>query len=102
MATLFAGHSHFLADRKVQLTIDNTQCPTQPISSGVPQGSPVSPILFAIYLSGVFGEIERTVPGVHTLSFADDIGLLAPGYSVQEACKQPGLLRMFPKARVIE
>ena len=78
----------FLTDRKVQLTIDNTQCPTQPINSGVPQGSPVSPILFAIYLSGVFDEIERTIPGVHALSFADDIGLLAPGYSVQEACKQ--------------
>lgn len=72
----------FLTDRKVQLIIDNTQCPTQPINSGVPQGSPVSPILFAIYLSGVFVEIERVVPGVRTLSFADDVGLLAPGYSV--------------------
>lgn len=76
----------FLANRKVQLVIDNTQCPIQSINSGVPQGSPVSPILFAIYLSGVFNEIERRVPGVHTLSFADDIGLLAPEYSVQETC----------------
>ena len=77
----------FLTDRQVQLTIDNMQCPAYPINSGVPQGSPVSPILFIIYLSGVFDTIERTVPGIQALSFADDIGLLAPGHSVQEVSK---------------
>lgn len=53
----------FLTDQWVQLQIDNTQCPAHPISSGVPQGSPASPILFIIYLSGVFDIIERTVTG---------------------------------------
>jgi len=61
-------------------------CPAHPINSGVPQGSPVSHILFIIYLSCVFGMIERRVIGVQFLSFADDIGLLAPGYSVREVC----------------
>lgn len=42
-------------------------------------------ILFLIYLSGMFDAIERAVPGVRLLSFADDMGFLAPGYSVQEA-----------------
>ncbi|ODM20373.1 hypothetical protein SI65_03426 [Aspergillus cristatus] len=69
-----------------QLQIDNTQCPAHPINSGVPQGSPVSPILFIIYLSGVFEVIERSVTGIQSLSFADDIGLLASGYSVKEVC----------------
>jgi len=46
----------------------------------------VSPILFTIYLSGVFDAIERRVNGIQCLSFADDIGLLAPGYSVREVC----------------
>jgi ribonuclease HI len=76
----------FLTDRQVQLSIDNTQCPAHTINSGVPQGSPASPILFIIYLSGVFDIIERAVPEVQALSFADDVGLLAPGYSVQETC----------------
>jgi len=46
----------------------------------------VSPILFIIYLSGVFDAIERRVNDIQCLSFADDIGLLAPGYSVREVC----------------
>lgn len=44
------------------------------------------PILFIIYLSGVFDMIERRVTGIQSLSFADDIGLLAPGYSVRKVC----------------
>ncbi|ODM18007.1 hypothetical protein SI65_06795 [Aspergillus cristatus] len=75
----------FLTNRWVQLQIDNTQCRAQPINSGVPQGSPVSPILFIIYLSGVFDVVE-SVAGVQSLSFADDIGLLASGHSVKEVC----------------
>jgi len=47
---------------------------------------PVSPILFIIDLSGVFNLIERRVAGIQSLSFADDIGLLAPGYFVREVC----------------
>ena len=76
----------FLTDRWVQLQIDNTLCPAHPINSGVPQGSPVSPILFIIYLSGVFDMIERSVKGIQSLSFADDIALLASGHSVKEVC----------------
>ncbi|ODM21122.1 hypothetical protein SI65_04175 [Aspergillus cristatus] len=78
----------FLTDQWVQSQIDNTQCPAHPINSGVPQGSPVSPILFIIYLSGVFDVVERSVAGVQSLSFADDIGLLASGHSVKEVCEK--------------
>lgn len=52
----------------------------------MPQGLPVSPILFTIYLSGVFDMIERSVTGVQSLSFADDVGLPASGHSVKEVC----------------
>jgi Reverse transcriptase (RNA-dependent DNA polymerase) len=48
----------------------------------------VSPILFAIYLSGVFQAIERAVPGLRTLSFADDVGLIVPASSVAQACEK--------------
>lgn len=54
----------------------------------MPQGSPVSPILFIIYLSGVFEAIEKTVTGVQPLPFADYIGLLAPGFYLREVCNK--------------
>ena len=74
----------FLIERKAQLVIDGYTCPIREISTGVPQGSPVSPILFIIYLSGIFDNIESEVPGLKTLSFADDIAILATGKTIEE------------------
>jgi hypothetical protein len=76
----------FLTDRRVSLIIDGYKAPEQPINSGLPQGSPVSPILFLIYIRGVFQAIERQVPGIKALSYADDIGLIAQESSVSEIC----------------
>ena len=53
-------------------------------NSGVPQGSLVSPILFIIYLSGIFEKIEEQNLEITALSFADDIGFLAPGKTVKD------------------
>ena len=47
------------------------------VDTGIPQGSPVSPILFTIYLSGLFAHVEREVPGIKALSFADGVAWLA-------------------------
>ena len=54
----------------------------------MPQGSLVSPILFVIYLSGVFRTIEEAVPGVQALSFADDLGIVVSASSVAQACER--------------
>jgi len=50
----------------------------RPVDTGVPQGSPAAPILFATYLSGISDEVESAVP-VRGLSFVDDIGWWADG-----------------------
>jgi retron-type reverse transcriptase len=53
---------------------------------GTQQGSPISPILFAIYISGFFDHIEEKIP-VTTLSFADDIGIIAVESSIRDTTK---------------
>ena len=77
----------FLTDRKIQLIIDGHANQEERIETGIPQGSPVSPILFLIYISGVFGQVEENLPGVVSLSFVDDLGFIASGASVKEIAK---------------
>jgi len=52
------------------------------VETGIPQGSPVSPILFAVYISG-FEEVERKT-GAEGLFFADDVAWVATGKDVEE------------------
>jgi Reverse transcriptase (RNA-dependent DNA polymerase) len=66
------------------LVIDGFTCSLKDTNSGVLQGSPVSPILFNIYLSGIFEKIEEQNPEIIALSFADDIAFLAPGKTVKD------------------
>ena len=65
---------NFMTGRNVKLVLDCEAGEVSPIDTGIPQGSPVAPILFATYLSGIFDEVERAVLDVQGLSFADDIG----------------------------
>ena len=57
------------------------------IETGIPQGSPVSLILFLIYISGVFEQVEKKLPGIVLLSFVDDLGFIVSGLSVKEMAK---------------
>jgi retron-type reverse transcriptase len=66
------------------LIIDRFTYSLKDTNSGVPQGSPVSSILFIIYLSGIFEKIEEQNPEIITLSFTDDITFLAPGKIVKD------------------
>jgi Reverse transcriptase (RNA-dependent DNA polymerase) len=74
----------FLTDRQAQLIIDGFTCSLKDTNSGVPQGSPVSPILFNIYLSGIFEKIEEQNSEIIALSFTDDIAFLALGKTVKD------------------
>jgi hypothetical protein len=76
----------FFTDRKVQLVIDGYTCSLKEVEAGLPQGSPISPILFVIYISGFFDHIEEKIP-VTTLLFADDIGIIAVESSIRDTTK---------------
>lgn len=57
------------------------------VETGVPQVSPVSPILFAIKLKRVFREVEKEVKECVAKSFVDACGWLVETDSVEQLCE---------------
>ena len=43
------------------------------IMTGLPKGSPVSPVLFSIYISGIHETVQAKVQGAAGISFVDDV-----------------------------
>jgi hypothetical protein len=74
----------FLTDRTVEMVIEGNVMQRQPVEAGIPQGSPASPILFAIYTLGRMKWVEERVSGVEGLTFVDDVGWVATGGVVNE------------------
>jgi hypothetical protein len=76
----------FLSERTVEMVLEDKAMKRQPVEAGVPQGSPVSPILFAIYTAGLIKNVERM--GVEGLSFVDNLGWIATGKAVNEVVRR--------------
>ena len=68
----------FLTNRQAALIIDRTTMPPVPITAGVPQGSPLSPILFLLFAAPLYNRL-RSLGGQLTIGFADDTNILAFG-----------------------
>ena len=66
----------FLTERMVEMRIVGNAFGRHPVEPGVLQGSPVSPILFAIYTSGLIKWVKEYVSEVEGLYFVDSLGLV--------------------------
>ncbi|KAJ8063433.1 hypothetical protein OCU04_008652 [Sclerotinia nivalis] len=69
--SLIAWISSFLKERLLKLAFDAQTESFKPINTGIPQGSPISPILFLIYIRDLFQSNS-----VGFLSYIDDIALI--------------------------
>jgi ribonuclease HI len=56
------------------------------INTGIPQGSPISPILFLIYIADLFPRLEEKF-NCQTVSFADDVTVLVKNKDPRVAAK---------------
>jgi len=78
-----------MEDRKVIMSMDRKEGDSMDVGTGVPQGLPVSPVLFVIYLSGLFDQVEKEQEkcGSEGISFVDDVAWVVEGEDVGE-CTQ--------------
>src|SRR5436189_592156 len=84
--SLYYWIKSFLQNRKVQLKFDGNSQKMSDIEIGIPQGSPISSILFLIYIRFLFAE-RKSSTDERILSYLDDIGLAVSSKSIEENCQ---------------
>lgn len=77
-----------MSERSITVGVNGGDHTISNIRTGLPQGSPISPLLFAAYVGGVNRWVRRRVPGARGLSFVNDMLWLVTGTSVKEVAKK--------------
>jgi len=90
---LVAWTRSFLSGRARRLLYQGSPKIFAPVSVGTPQGSPVSPLLFVIYVS----RLQSEIPLGLTLSYVDDFGLTASSTSYR--CNIQILQRQYARLK---
>jgi hypothetical protein len=67
----------FLEERVSTLVINGVESSRFSIKARLPQGSPLSPILFLLYNKKLLRIANRPNLGVHSIEFVDDLNLFA-------------------------
>lgn len=79
---LLSWVSTFISNRTLKLSFDGQFEETKPVDTGIPQGSPISPIFFLIYIRDLFKS-----SAVRFLSYIDDISLTVNSTSFKKNVK---------------
>jgi len=64
----------FLTDQTVEMGTEGNVMETHAVEAGIGHGSPGSPILVTIYMSGLMKWVEERVVGAEGLFHVDDVG----------------------------
>ena len=80
--------SSFMSDRWTTLAFDGQESPAFPVRTGIPQGSPLSPILFLFYNAELLERCANPHSGVGCVGFVDDVTLIAWGESTEDNCRR--------------
>lgn len=77
----------YLSERTAALHFDGKSAEPTDIRAGVPQGSPLSPILFILYTASLYHDL-RDKEGIITCGFADDTNILAFGKTPEDTARR--------------
>ena len=78
----------FMTQRTTTLCFQGAESPQIRPSAGIPQGSPLSPILFLFYNTELLEICTTTSPGVTASGFVDDVNILAYSRSTASNCRK--------------
>jgi ribonuclease HI len=67
----------WMSDRRAAARWNNEVSKKRVFKAGVPQGSPLSPLLFVIFAAGAIAAVRDAAPEVQVTVYADDITLVA-------------------------
>lgn len=62
----------FMTETWVCMVVDGEEGQELSVTTGLPQESPASPILFTIYMHALHKYVEMHFPGITSFSFVDD------------------------------
>lgn len=77
----------FLTNRNTTISFDGYKSSPYTVSTGIPQGSPLSPILYLFYNADLV-EICNLEPNTKGLGYVDDIGILTWSKSTKDNCER--------------
>ena len=72
----------FMRYRRVIMSIDGQDGEEMGVTTGLPQGSPVSPVLFALYIAEIHQAVESQMEDCRGISFVDDVTWIVEGVPV--------------------
>src|SRR5699024_6889054 len=76
----------FMLERPTTLALNDQETDDFPLPGGVPQGSPISPILFLFYNAKLIEECGRCDSRRDRMGFVDDMNMVACGRSTEVDC----------------
>ena len=76
----------FMTKKQITLMFDKNQQEMTDIECGIPQRSPISPVLFLIYIKDLF-TIIKTKYNVQMPSFIDNVVIYTKSKSISQNCR---------------
>jgi Reverse transcriptase (RNA-dependent DNA polymerase) len=77
----------FMTDRTTTLSFDDKTSQPLEVPAGIPQGFPISPILFLFYNADLIDKCNEGHTRAQAIGFVDDVNILASSHSTKENCR---------------